>query len=195
MHGLVLKAVQLFVTDCYGAAKWVELCAVAGFDFDDFEPMLMYDRATGDTTLTALEQVMRRPVAEVCEDIGTYLASHPNTEGLRRLLRFGGANLEEFLHSLDELPDRVRLAMPDLILPRIELREHSFHSFSLTCYGDIPGFGHVLAGLVRTMIDDYGALAMVEHGGGGQGIETVLITLLERSFTEGRDFELWGDAA
>ncbi len=58
------------------------------------------------------------------EDLGTYLVSHPNVQGLRRLLRFGGAGFIDFLHSLDELHDRARLAVPDLDLPQLELRDH-----------------------------------------------------------------------
>jgi hypothetical protein len=48
------------------------------------------------------------------EDIGTYLVTDPALEPLRRLLRFGGDTFAEFLGSLEELPDRARLAMPQL---------------------------------------------------------------------------------
>jgi hypothetical protein len=45
----------------------------------------------------------------------------PGLEPLRRLLRFGGGTFEEFLVSLEELPDRARLAMPELEMPEITL--------------------------------------------------------------------------
>ncbi len=195
MHGLALRAVQLYITDCHGLAVWAQVLRTAGFEFDEFEAMLPYDVGTGHKTLEATAQVLERPLPEVLEDIGTYLVSHPNVEALRRLLRFGGATFKEFLHSLDDLPDRARLAVTDFELPKIELREHSSAHYSLICQGELPGFGHVLTGLLRTMADDYGALALVEYKAGGQGAESLSITLLEATFAEGRDFVLGGQTA
>jgi len=121
MHGLALRAVQLFVNDCHGAAKWAKTLNSAGFEFDEFEAMMDYEEEVAQKLLVAMTDVLERPASEILEDIGTYLVSHPNVEALRRLLRFGGVTFEEFLHSLDELPDRARLAVPDLVLPSIEL--------------------------------------------------------------------------
>ncbi len=190
MHGLALRALQLFIVDCHGAAKWSKVIKRTGYGFDEFEGMMEYPVGTAETTLQAASSVLRRPAEEILEDVGTYIVSHPNTEALRRLLRFGGDTFEDFLHSLDDLPDRARLAVTDLDLPTMELRQHMAHAFSLTCRGNIPGFGYVLMGILRTMADDYGALAFVEHRGGGQGTETLNITLLETTFAEGRDFSL-----
>lgn len=195
MHGLALKAVELFVTEIHGSANWSRVLQHAGFDFNEFEAMLEYDDCVAHQTISALEHVLERPGTDILEDLGTFLVSNPVTESLRRLLRFGGVTFEDFLHSLNELPDRARLAVEELHLPRIELREHSSYNFSLSCNGNIPGFGHVMAGILRTMADDYGALATVEHRGGGQGVETVAITLLERTYASGRDFDLGAQVA
>lgn len=195
MHGLLLRAVQMFVTDLYGTATWARVMERAGLEFEEFEAILTYSDEIGQRTLDALHRVLLRPQAEIFEDIGTYLVSHPSTEAVRRLLRFGGFSFEDFLHSLDDLPDRARLAMPNLDLPALELRAHSVRHFSLICRGDIPGFGHVLMGLLRTLADDYGALALVEYRGGGQGTETLAITLLENSFARGRAFNLGAHVA
>ncbi len=190
MHGLVLRTVQLFVTDLYGSVTWSRIVEKAGLEFDEFEAMLVYGDDVGERTLDALTSVLDRPRAEIFEDIGTHLVSDSNNEAVRRLLRFGGFTFEEFLHSLDDLRDRARMAMPNLDLPVLELREHSSSHFSLICRGKIDGIGHVLMGLLRTMADDYGVLALVEHRGGGQGTETLVIKLLEDSFSQGREFEL-----
>lgn len=190
MHGLILRAIQLFVIDLHGSAKWAELVKHAGFEFDEFEAMMDYDPSVGQQTITSLGVVLRRPLPEVFEDIGTYLVSHPNVEALRRLLRFGGATFTEFLQSLDDLPARARLAVPSLILPDIELRAHSDSHFSVTCRSELQGWGHVLIGVLRTMADDYGALAFVQHRSCGQGVETLSITVLEDTFAEGRSFDL-----
>ncbi|WP_299146310.1 heme NO-binding domain-containing protein [uncultured Tateyamaria sp.] len=190
MHGLINRAVQCFVTDSYGSDKWVEATRVADLSFVEFEAMLVYDDDMTPRLLDAVSKVLGRPRDEVMEDIGTYLVSHPNVEALRRLLRFGGVSFVEFLHSLDDLPDRARLAVSDLNLPRIELRDHSPSQFSLICESPVAGYGHVMMGVLRAMADDYGALALLEHTGAGQGKETISITLIETEFAEGRTFDL-----
>ena len=105
-------------------------------------------------------------------------------------MRFGGDTFEDFLHSLDDLPDRARLAVSDLILPEIQLVKNDESSFNLVCRGELPGWGYLMAGALRTMADDYGALALVEHGGADETAETVVITLLEHTYSEGRSFDL-----
>lgn len=190
MHGLINRAIQGFVTDSYGADKWVEAARVADLNFVEFEAMLVYDDGITPRVLDAVSTVLDRPRSDIMEDIGTYLVSHPNVEALRRLLRFGGVTFVEFLHSLDDLPDRARLAVSDLHLPRIELRDHAPGRFSLVCESPIKGYGHVMMGVLRTLADDYGVLALLDHQGSGNGIETVSISLIETEFAEGRVFEL-----
>ncbi|KIC46143.1 heme NO-binding domain-containing protein [Tateyamaria sp. ANG-S1] len=195
MHGLINRAIQCFVTDSYGADKWVEATRIADLDFVEFEAMLTYDDDITPRLLDAISNVLNRPRSDVMEDMGTYLVSHPNVEALRRLLRFGGVTFVEFLHSLDDLPDRARLAVSDLNLPRIELRDHSPTHFSLICESPMVGYGHVMMGILRTMADDYGALALLEHTGGGDGIETISVTLVETEFAAGRAFDLGARAS
>lgn len=190
MHGLINKAIECFVRDTYGTERWGRVCQIADLNFTGFEVMLNYDDYVTTDILEATCDVLGRAQNDILEDIGTYLVSHPNVEGLRRLLRFGGGDFLEFLHSLDDLSDRARLAVSDLELPQIELREHGADRFSLTCQTEIKGYGFVLLGLLRAMADDYGALALLDYQGGGQGIETISITLVEGSFSDGRAFEL-----
>ncbi|MBW4708469.1 heme NO-binding domain-containing protein [Roseobacter sp. YSTF-M11] len=190
MHGLVNRAIQRFVIDSYGAAQWSASAQRANLNFVDFEAMWFYDDEITPRLLAAVCDVLDRPYDELMEDIGTYLVSHPNVEALRRLLRFGGVNFVEFLHSLDDLPDRARLAVPDLTLPSLELREHSANTYSLCCRSELPGGGHLFTGVLRAMADDYGALVFLEHQGTDDGVETVSISLLETDFAEGRGFDL-----
>ena len=190
MHGLINRAVQSFYCNTYGQDRWLKVTEAAGLGFCDFEPMLVYDDAQSMRLLDAICTELGRSQVDVLEDLGTYLVSHPQVESLRRLLRFGGVNYVEFLHSLDDLPDRVRLAVADLHLPPLELREHTQGHFSLTCKPGLPGFGSVLVGLLRAMADDYGALVMLNHQGAREGCEVIEITLIESAFAEGRSFEL-----
>jgi hypothetical protein len=190
MHGLTNRAIQCFVTDTYGQDRWAECARVAGIGFSDFEAMLIYDAGLTGQILDASSVVLKRSRFELMEDLGTYLVSHPNTKALRRLLRFGGGTFVEFLHSLDELPDRARLAVADLELPELDLRDVNARQFSLTCRSPIEGPGYVFIGLLRAMADDYGALVFLEHLGATQGVETISIFLVISEFSTGRSFDL-----
>ncbi|CUH53222.1 heme NO-binding domain-containing protein [Shimia marina] len=190
MHGLINRAIQCFVRDSYGQSRWIEVTRLASVETTDFEAMLHYEDSVTDDLIMASAKVIGAPRETILEDIGTYLVTHPNVEALRRLLRFGGLDFVEFLQSLDDLPERARLAVDDLILPSLELREHSSECFSLTCRHDQLGFGHVMIGILRTMADDYGALVFLEHQGAQQDAEVIDITLVESAFASGREFEL-----
>ncbi len=190
MHGLMNRAVQCFVRDTYGPKVWAEVVLRADIGLDNFEAMFSYDDRTTFCVLDTICEMRAKPRDALLEDIGTYLVSHPNVEALRRLLRFGGAGFADFLHSLDDLHDRAKLAVPDLELPKLELRAHTADMFSLSVTSAHPGFGNVMVGVLQAMADDYGALALLEFKGRRQTVETIEIRILETSFAEGRSFEL-----
>lgn len=206
MHGLINRSIQTFLRDTYGAAFWQRVARSAGLEIDNFETMLLYEDASTGAVVEAASNLLARPRESVLEDLGTYLVSHPNLEPLRRLLRFGGVGFVDFLHSLDELPGRTRLAVPDLELPHMELTDEGGDVFSLVCRGGPAGFGHVMVGILRTMADDYGALVVLEHKGAPpatptnvkhrcrgkaqQAGERIVIRLLDQAFAQGRRFDL-----
>ncbi|WP_264212865.1 heme NO-binding domain-containing protein [Leisingera thetidis] len=190
MHGLINRAIQAFVTSTYGADRWEEVMEEAGLGFTEFEAMLFYTDEQSGQMLAAMGKVLARPLPEMLEDMGTFLVSNPQVEALRRLLRFGGVNYVEFLHSLDDLPDRARLAVSDLNLPGLELLEQAQDQFELICQPGLPGYAHVLMGVLRAMADDYGDLVFLDHSGMQDGAEVISITLVETKFAAGREFDL-----
>ncbi len=190
MHGLMNRAIECFVRDTYGWRRWCSIARDVGLEDASFEAMLTYDDALTDAVLDAASAQLNKPREDFLEDLGTYLVSHPTTEALRRLLRFGGDSFMEFLNSLDELAGRARLAVSDLDLPELELVEERSGTFLLYCQYPRPGFGHVLTGVLRAMADDYGALVMLEMVGRHADIEILQIVLLESAFAEGRVFHL-----
>jgi hypothetical protein len=189
MHGLMNRAIQGFLRDTYGEDVWTRVARAAGVLPDGFEAMLHYDDALTDAVLQAAAAALDRTRETVLEDIGTWLVSSSAGQPLRRLLRFGGVSFTDFLHSLEDLPGRGRLALPTLGLPALELNEPQPGLYDLTCRG-LPGFGHVLVGVLRAMADDYGALVLLDHTGCTNGSETIRIHLLAADFAEGRRFAL-----
>lgn len=195
MHGLILRTFQVFVQDTYGPEPWRRIVDGAGLDAPDFEAMLNYPQDIFTAVVGAAEVELRKPPDAFLEDVGTYLVSHPNSEGLRRLLRFGGVDFIEFLHSLEDLPDRARLAVADLELPDLDLVDVAPNRFTLLVGAGLPGFGFVLLGVLRAMADDYGALVLMECDGGTLGRQTIAITLIETAYSQGRQFALAASGA
>ena len=191
MHGLVNRALQCFLRDSFGATVWEDVSRTAAAPPGGFESMLHYDDALTLRLLAAAATRLERTEEALLEDLGTYLVSHPRREGLRRLLRFGGVELVDFLHSLDDLPGRCRLAVPDLDMPHLELDENGEGRWVLMVRGPWPQFGPVMMGVLRAMADDYGALVLLEMmPPTPDGAARIAIELFDPRFTEGRPFDL-----
>lgn len=191
MLGFINRAFECFVRDTCGPDTWAQVAQRAGLGFDRFEPMLTYDSALTEAMINAACHVLRRPRDSILEDVGTYLVSHHNLERLRRLLRFGGVDFVEFLLSLEDLPERGRLALPELELPKLRLMEEGDGIFRLQCQMEIVGIGHVVVGLLRAMADDYGALVLIDFDVVlANGDEVVAIHLLDHRYSSGRSFDL-----
>jgi hypothetical protein len=191
MHGLVNRAVQCFLCDVYSAELSRKVLTAAGFDPGaGFSVLRQYDDALTEELVAAASRELGQPTPDFLEDLGVYLASHESCANIRRLLRFGGDSFPEFLHSLTELQDRVRLAVDDLVLPEIELRQHDSGRLSLSVLGDHAGIGYVLTGILRAMADDYGALALFENVGRYGRAETISIQLLDVHYAGGQAFDL-----
>lgn len=196
MHGLINKAIEAFVLETYGSGTWQRVVDEAGLGFRTFEGMLSYDPCLTDHTLDAIAEATHRPRDHTLEDLGTFLVTSPSLPALRRLLRFGGVTYVDFLHSLDELPDRVRLAVEDLHLPALTLSDMGPGHFRLHCGPGMPGFGHVMVGVLRAMADDYGSLAMLDYGGADDAEgDYILISIVENAFSEGKAFALGARSA
>lgn len=197
MHGLMLKALQGFITDMHGLHAWHGIIRHARLEATEFESMLCYDDACADVILTGAAQQLDRKRGDILEDVGTYLVSHPRLERLRRLLRFGGLDFTDFLYSIEDLPGRGRLAVPDLDLPHLELDDRGNGLFTLRITGSVPGLSFVLAGLLRALADDYGVLVMLDDPAPpadawllGPHRETLTIRVLDDGFAAGRQFQL-----
>jgi hypothetical protein len=192
MHGLINRSLQSFLRDTYGAATWADVAREARLGVDGFEPMLTYDPALTEAVLAAAARLLNRPPDSLLEDLGTYLVSHPNTERVRRLLRFGGESFDDFIHSLEDLPERARLALPDLHLPELNLVSCGAGRYRLSIMAPIRGAGLVMMGLLRAMADDYGALVLMEPLANDGGAEVIQIQLLDQRHSKGRQFDLVG---
>lgn len=190
MHGMVNRALQGFLVATYGADVWAEVRSQAGLPFSDFEAMLDYPDEMTLACFGAACHVLHKHPNALLEDIGTWLVTDIHLEPLRRLMRFSGASFLDFLHSLEELGDRGRLAVPDLDMPQIELDQIDPASFRIRARWSLPGVGPILMGCLRAMADDYGALAFLRLDGIDRGVECLHVQLHDAAHSEGRSFDL-----
>lgn len=190
MHGLINRSLQCFLRDTYGQPAWDAVVREARLDFDSFEAMLTYEDGLTDRVINAAAEVLHRPRETLLEDMGHYLVSHDTQISLRRLLRFSGVNFADFVNSLEELPERGRLALPNLDVPDILLVDHGDGRFRMSCSAPLAGTGHILVGLLRAMADDYGALVLLEHLGLDCGAEVIAIQIADQAFSAARPFNL-----
>jgi hypothetical protein len=186
MDALLLRSLQGYVLDTFGSSVWQAICRRAETTVETFEPMLRYPPGMADRVARHAANVLGRPVETVWEDMGTYLVTNPGHEGVRRLLRFGGFGFADFLHSLEEMPGRARLAMPDLDLPEVALEEVGPDRFEIRCRSHLKGLPRVLVGILTAMADDYGTLCLIEPGTGGR----IHVRVLDSSHAAARRFDL-----
>lgn len=186
MHGLCNRALQCFLRDRLGAAGWAEVARRSGAPLGGFEAFGQYDDALTGRMLAAAVALTGLDREALLEDLGTWLVSDPSCEAIRRLLRFGGADFAGFVFALEDLPDRARLAVPDLALPDLSVVPTG-GGVRLAVGAGLDGFAAVTAGLVRAMADDYGTLVVLTALPDG-----VEVRLVEADFAEGRRFALAG---
>lgn len=186
MDALLLRSLQGYVRDTFGPAIWQAVCRRSSLAVETFEPMLRYDAGMADRVAEHAADVLGRPVETIWEDMGTYLVTNPGQEGVRRLLRFGGTSYADFLHSLEEMPGRARLALPDLDLPVITLREIGADQFEIWCKSQLRGILRVLVGMLTAMADDYGTLCLITPDGG----DRITVRILDSFHGSGRRFDL-----
>ncbi|MEM9798654.1 MAG: heme NO-binding domain-containing protein [Pseudomonadota bacterium] len=160
MHGLIFHTLERFVVETYGHTVWEAITIEAKSPTSVFEPMLEYEPMLLDRLIDASSVTLGKARIAILEDVGTFLIA--DTERVRYLLRFSGETFRDFLLALDELPDRIRLAVPSLDLPPIGLVVRDDGTTEIFWDAMFSGGNHLLAGLIRGMADDYGALITID---------------------------------
>jgi hypothetical protein len=192
---MICKALEAHVTSMHGAALWDSICAAAGFEAGRFEPLLTYDDALFDAVLAAGARSLDRDEAALLDDLGAWICTHPPLDPVRRLLRFCGTSFRDFLFSLEEIDARARMTLPELELPRCRLTQDAGPDrFVVSTLWHRPGSGALLAGVLRAMASEHGALAVIAprhpNAAAGERWECVTIDLPRERFHSPRAFAL-----
>lgn len=119
MLGVVNKVIESFVSQRYGDKLWADVLVDLSLPGYEFEAMLTYEDGITYDLIDGLAKRQSKMYQDILEDIGGYLVAEDSQASVRRLLRFGGATFEDFLLSLDDLNDRVALALDILDMPTV----------------------------------------------------------------------------
>ena len=180
MHGLIIRAVELFLRARHGDAVWAAVCAETGLDRRGTQIMRTYRAEMLQRIIFSASTALRIEREELLEDIGGWI---PRLENVRYIMRFSGSSFEDFVLSLDDLHDRARIVLPGLELPKIATQMVAPQHYHVDITSDARDWYPVLAGLLRGMADDYGVLAIVERHEGQLDVR-----IADERFTEGSQF-------
>lgn len=180
MHGLIIRAIELFLRSRHGDAVWACVCAATGLDRRGTQIMRNYKPELVQRMILSASTVLRIERDELLEDIGGWI---PRLESVRYIMRFSGSSFEDFVLSLDDMYDRARIVLPGLELPKIATQMVAPQHYNVGITSDLQEWYPVLAGLLRGMSDDYGVLAIVDRGA-----THIDVHIADDRFAEGSQF-------
>lgn len=124
---------------------------------------------------------------EMFEDFGAWLARQ---EPIRRLLRFSGRDFADFVARLEELPGRAHMISADFAMPPLQVCSLNPEEMQVILPPNALRWSALLAGILRVMADDYGALGLISLEQ-----NNITVQISDGKFAEGRDFSLSAMAA
>ncbi|MTH64804.1 heme NO-binding domain-containing protein [Paracoccus shanxieyensis] len=185
MDGMINHAIESFLKSSYGNAFWNDTLCRARVEPQGFLSMSGPKLGATSRVLNAAAISLGKPVHELLEDLGAWLV---RVEPIRRLLRFGGRDFGDFVLSLEELPGRARMILPDLALEELQVSQDEMGDYVIGAKGMPRGWIWAIAGALRGMADDYGTLALISVDG---CTITLSIALVEHAAS--RPFDLAPD--
>ncbi|MEM7242906.1 MAG: heme NO-binding domain-containing protein [Pseudomonadota bacterium] len=162
MHGLINYGLQSFAEEIYGKALWQDLVAQAELPCETFETMLIYDDDVTLRIVDHLAEMTRHKRTEILEDFGTFLVSEHSSPAILSLLKLAGASYRDFLMSLEDVAARLKIALPELDIPNMQVTKHASTQFELSFQSPLDGYGEAFLGLLRAMADYYNVLATLD---------------------------------
>lgn len=178
MNSLINRGIEEFLRSTYGDVLVDAVAQEAGVARGSVAPL---GAGFGAESLQRAAFRMAKPHSEMLEDLGAWMT---RIEPVRRLLRFSGRDFKDFLLRLEELPGRAQLVLPTLKVPRLQV-DAKDHAFWVVLLDPEPTWKSVLAGVIRGMADDYGALCLIAVED-----DAIRIEVWDEQFAEGRLFSI-----
>lgn len=184
VYGLVNNGIRQFVVENHGEDAWREICADAGLSEDKFESMLSYEDAVTYDLVGAISRRLELSGSQVLEVFGKYWVDYAGSTSIGKVMEFQGESLIERLSGLDDLHERVRLAMPHLVPPSFEFEEGADGVHMLHYFSEREGLQDMVIGLLHGMSEQTGekiSVRMIESRGSGADHDVFEIRALAKS--------------
>lgn len=162
MYGMVNEGVRTFVIEKFGKDAWEAIRLDAGIDTSQFDRMHTYDDAITYGLVAAVARHTDTPESEVLSVFGEYWVGYAGNSGLGNLLTLAGRNFVERVQNLDDMHDRMMVAMPGLKPPSFEIEELGQNVFELSYYSPRPGLTPMVIGLLHGLAAQTGEKISVE---------------------------------
>ena len=163
MYGMVNEGIHTFIKGNYGDSTWLAICNKAGLDRSEFERMASYDDAVTYSLVGAIVEHTGLSQDDVLKVFGNYWIEFVNQSNFGNLLRLSGDNFLDRVNGLDDMHDRILLAMPHLKPPSFELEHISDDIYHLHYYSDRDGLGAMVMGLLYGLAADTDEKIEVKH--------------------------------
>ena len=163
MYGMVNDAVRTFIEKHHGEAAWDQICDEAGITTREFEQLLTYDDDITYRLVGAISKHLGADAAQVLEVFGQYWPEYAKGTAVGNLIKFGGECFVDTLQSLDEMHQRVKIAMPDLRPPSFELETIAEGSYRLHYFSEREGLAPMVVGLLHGLAVQHQITIKVEQ--------------------------------
>jgi len=166
MHGTINRGFQSYVSSTYGSEIWNEVAELSGVRSVRFILLVSYDDDITDRMILSLGDVMKLTREKVLEDFGSFIVSEVPLRHVRRLLNFAGDDYNDFLRAVEGFRDRLKLALPGIDVPVLEVIEDSVDEFEINYRFEKKGFEAFILGILRGMATDFHTKIEVDYTAG-----------------------------
>ena len=155
MYGLVNKAIEGLVVSEFGASKWQQIKAKAGYHEETFISMISYDDSITYNLVAAASEITKVSSESLLEAFGSYWVKYTAEEGYGDMLKMGGDNFVDFLTNLNDLHQRVGSMMPSLVPPFFETEGLEYNKIKLTYISKRVGLVPMVIGLLKGLVERF----------------------------------------
>ena len=163
MYGMVNDAVRTFIVKHHGEDAWAKICDDADVTTREFEQLLTYDDDITYRLVGAISKHLGADASAVLEVFGQYWPEYAKGTAVGNMIKFGGESFIDTLESLDEMHQRVKIAMPDLRPPSFELEAVDEQNYRLHYFSEREGLAPMVVGLLHGLAVQHEISIEVEH--------------------------------
>lgn len=165
MYGMVNEGIRTFIEENFGQEAWQSICHEAQIGTTEFDRLGAYDDQVTYALVGAVSNHTRLPTETVLKVFGEYWVEYALQSGFKNLLKLAGDSFVERVRNLDEMHDRILMAMPNLKPPSFELDMINETTYRLRYYSDRKGLAPMVVGLLHGLAAQTQEQIAVEHLG------------------------------